>query len=158
MTNEIAEMWCLAIVVMDHAVLQALPQADLMSAEQGTTGPRPACPDERTRRGCRIHVAGAARRSVAGELRAVLTSIQNSADVDRMGALGSARRQDHASSPPDHVQPEEVDRYIAEMGEVAVVLGLPPKSADVSRSREGGEPQRIQDHARMVYTVNSSPC
>jgi hypothetical protein len=25
---------------------------------------------------------------VAGELRAVLTSIQNSADVDRMGALG----------------------------------------------------------------------
>jgi phosphate transport system protein len=85
---------------------------------------------------------------VAGELRAVLTSIQNSADVDRMGALGSARRQDHASSPPDHVQPEDVDRYIAEMGEVAVVLGLPPKSADVSRSREGGEHQRIQDHAR----------
>jgi len=85
---------------------------------------------------------------VAGELRAALTSIQNSADVDRMGALGSACRQDHASSPPDHVQPEEVDRYIAEMGEVAVVLGLPPKSADVSRSREGGEHQRIQDHAR----------
>ena len=61
---------------------------------------------------------------MAGELRAVLTSIQNSADVDRMGALGShvakITRRRHPITP----NPKRWNRYFAEMGRVAVVLGL----------------------------------
>lgn len=56
---------------------------------------------------------------MAGDLRAIVSSIQMVADVERMGAL-AARRQDRPPTPSPAPLPEEVNGYFAEMGRLAV--------------------------------------
>jgi len=64
---------------------------------------------------------------VAADLRAVFSSLQNVADVDRMGALAlhvakTARRRHPARAIPD-----DVTDYFAEMGRIAVNIGYDAK-------------------------------
>jgi phosphate transport system protein len=75
---------------------------------------------------------------VAGDLRAVVSSIGNIADVDRMGALALpvaklARRRRH----PAKALPEEVNGYFTEMGRIAVDMGNNVKDGVLS-----GDPDR----------------
>ena len=60
---------------------------------------------------------------VAGDLRAIVSSIQIVADVDRMGALALHVAKIARRRHPQHALPEEVNGYFAEMGRVAVELG-----------------------------------
>ena len=60
---------------------------------------------------------------VAGDLRAIVSSIQIVADVERMGALALHVAKIARRRHPQHALPEEVNGYFAEMGRVAVELG-----------------------------------
>ena len=69
---------------------------------------------------------------VATDLRAVVSSFRNVADVDRMGALAlhvakTARRRHPARAIPD-----DVSHYFAEMGRIAVNIGYDAKDVVLS--------------------------
>ena len=85
LTNQLAEMCRLAGVAMERAT-QALLQADLVVAEQ-VIGEH----EKISAASAGAEEAGLAllalQAPVAGDLRAIVSSIQIVADVDRMGAL-----------------------------------------------------------------------
>jgi phosphate transport system protein len=156
LADELAAMCGLAGVAMEHAT-QALLQADLALAEQVIT-------DHEQIGRMSTHAEEAAfkllalQAPVAGELRAVVTSIQNSADVDRMGALALHVAKITRRRHPDHVLPEEVNGYFAEMGQVAVALGNAAQEALQSRDPEKAALLRDQDDTmdglhRHLFTV-----
>jgi phosphate transport system protein len=156
LTDEIAKMCGLASVAMEHAT-QALLQADLALAEQVITDH-----EQIGRMGTHAEETAfkllALQAPVAGELRAVVTSIQNSADVDRMGALALHVAKITRRRHPDHVLPEEVNGYFAEMGEVAVALGVAAQDALRSRDPEKAALLQEQDDTmdglhRHLFTV-----
>jgi phosphate transport system protein len=57
--------------------------------------------------------------SVARDLRAVVSSLQNAADAERMGGLAVHVAEIVRRRHPAHVLPEEVSGYFAEMGGLA---------------------------------------
>jgi phosphate transport system protein len=71
---------------------------------------------------------------VAGDLRAVVSAIQASADIERMGGLAVHVAQIARRRHPQHVLPEQVQPYFAEMGAVAVQLAA--DAAQVVRTRD----------------------
>jgi phosphate transport system protein len=145
LTDEIARMCGLAGVAMEHAT-QALLQADLTMAEQVITDH-----EQIARMGTGAEDAAfkllALQAPVAGELRAVVTSIQNSADVDRMGALALHVAKITRRRHPDHVLPEEVNGYFAEMGRVAVALSIAAQEALQSRDPDQAARLNEEDDA-----------
>ncbi|MBH0121307.1 phosphate signaling complex protein PhoU [Rhodococcus sp. HM1] len=95
---------------------------------------------------------------VAGDLRGVVSAIQIVADIDRMGALAlhvaKATRRRH----PNHVLPEEVNGYFAEMGRIAVALGAATKEILETRDPERAarlheEDEAMDDLHRHLFTV-----
>ncbi len=70
---------------------------------------------------------------VAGDLRAVVSTIRSAGDIDRMGRLALHVAETVQRRSPDHALPPEVRDDFAEMGRLAVQLAL--KAADVVRSR-----------------------
>jgi phosphate transport system protein len=60
---------------------------------------------------------------VAGDLRAIVSSLQNVADAERMGGLALHVAKIARRRHPAHALPEEVNGYFAEMGRLAVELG-----------------------------------
>lgn len=73
------------------------------------------------------------RNPVAGDLRAVVSTIRSADDVDRMGRLALHVAEAVQRRYPDHALPVEVRGDFTEMGRLAVHLGL--KAAEVVRSR-----------------------
>ncbi|WP_102145922.1 phosphate signaling complex protein PhoU [Mycobacterium hubeiense] len=154
--SDIAETCGLASVAMEHAT-QALLRADLTLAEQVITDH-----DQIVFRTARAEESAflllALQAPVAGELRAVVTSMQNTADVDRMGALALhvakiARRRHPAPAVPD-----EVRGYFAEMGRVAVELGNAAQEALLSHDPDQAaslqqQDDKIDDLHRHLFTV-----
>jgi phosphate transport system protein len=69
---------------------------------------------------------------VAGDLRAVVSTIRSAGDIDRMGRLALHVAETAQRRSPDHALPPEVRADFAEMGRLAVQLAL--KAADVVRS------------------------
>lgn len=70
---------------------------------------------------------------VAGDLRAVVSTIRSAGDIDRMNRLALHVAEAVQRRAPAHTLPPEVRDDFAEMGRVAVALAL--KAADVVRSR-----------------------
>jgi phosphate transport system protein len=60
---------------------------------------------------------------VASDLRGVVAAIRVSADAERMGGLAVHVAKIVRRRHPEHVLPEQVNGYFAEMGRVAVELG-----------------------------------
>jgi phosphate transport system protein len=84
---------------------------------------------------------------VAGDLRTVVCSMKNAADVDRMGALALhvatiARRRHPRRAVPDAVAP-----YFAEMGRIAVDLGNSARDVVLSRDPRKAAQVRHDDDA-----------
>ena len=104
--RQVGQMCELAGVAMEHAT-QALLQADLVLAEQVIT-------DYDQIAAMSAHAAKEAfvllalQAPVAGDLRAVVGSIQIVADVDRMGALALHVAKIARRRHPRHAVPEEV--------------------------------------------------
>jgi phosphate transport system protein len=135
LASNIAEMCGLAGASMERAT-QALLQADLLLAEEVITDYegivlRAAAAEERA------FSILALQAPVAGDLRAVVSSIGNVADVDRMGALALHVAKLARRRHPAKALPEEVNGYFTEMGRIAVDMGNSVKDVVLS-----GDPDR----------------
>ncbi|MCK0172618.1 phosphate signaling complex protein PhoU [Mycolicibacterium sp. F2034L] len=156
LTVQLGQMCGLAGGAMERAT-QALLQADLVLAEQVITDH-----DQITAMSVRAEEAAfvllALQAPVAGDLRSVVSSIQMVADVDRMGALALHVAKIARRRHPQHVLPEEVNGYFAEMGRVAVELGNAAREVVESRDPEKAARIREEDDAmddlhRHLFTV-----
>ncbi|BCI55261.1 phosphate transport system regulatory protein PhoU [Mycolicibacterium litorale] len=156
LTDQLGQMCGIAGGAMERAT-QALLQADLVLAEQVISDH-----DQIATMSARAEEAAfvllALQAPVAGDLRAVVSSIQIVADVDRMGALALHVAKIARRRHPQHVLPEEVNGYFAEMGRVAVELGNAAK--EVLETRDPEKAARIQeeddamdDLHRHLFTV-----
>ena len=145
LTTQLGEMCGLAGVAMKRAT-QALLEADNGTAEQ-------VIRDHDRIVAMRAQVEKEAFRllalqqPVAGELRAIFSSIQIIADVERMGALAVhvakiARLQDGK-----HELPEEVRECFADMAKVAIALGDSAKQVLVSLDPQKAAQLHEQDDA-----------
>ena len=135
LTADIAGLCGMAGAAMERAT-QALLQADLVLAEEVITDN-----DVFTSRIAKVEEAAitllALQAPVAGDLRRVITSLSNLADVDRMGALALHVAKLTRRRHPAKALPEEVNGYFTEMGRIAVDIGNSVK--DVVQS---GDPDR----------------
>src|ERR1700754_4961846 len=156
LTDQLGEMCGLAGAAMERAT-QALLQADLVLAEQVITDH-----DHITAMSLRAEESAfvllALQAPVAGDLRAIVSSIQIGADVDRMGALALHVAKIARRRHPQHALPEEVNGYFAEMGRVAVELGNSAQEVLITRDPEKAARIREEDDAmddlhRHLFTV-----
>jgi phosphate transport system protein len=135
LASDIADICGLAGVAMERAT-QALLQADLVVAEGVITEH-----DALVLRIAKAEEAAitllALQAPVAGDLRVVVSSLRNLADVDRMGALALHVAKLARRRHPSKALPEEVNGYFTEMGRIAVDIGNSVK--DVVQS---GDPDR----------------
>jgi phosphate transport system protein len=156
LTAQLGAMCGKAGVAMERAT-QALLQADLMLAEQVITDH-----EQISAMSVRAEEAAfvllALQAPVAGDLRAIVSSIQIVADVDRMGALALHVAKIARRRHPQHALPEEVNGYFAEMGRVAVELGNAAQEVVVSgdpekAARLGEEDDAMDDLHRHLFIV-----
>jgi phosphate transport system protein len=145
LTTQLGDMCGLAGTAMERAT-QALLQADLALAEQVITDHEQismmSVRAEET-----AFVLLALQAPVAGDLRAIVSSIQIVADVDRMGALALHVAKIARRRHPQHALPEEVNGYFAEMGRVAVELGQSAREVLISRDPQKAAQIRDEDDA-----------
>jgi phosphate transport system protein len=156
LTAQLGEMCGLAGAAMERAT-QALLQADLVLAEQVITDHEQiATMSAKAEESAFVLLA--LQAPVAGDLRAIVSSIQIVADVDRMGALALHVAKISRRRHPQHALPEEVNGYFAEMGRVAVELGNSAQEVLVTRDPEKAARIREEDDAmddphRHLFTV-----
>ena len=156
LTAQLAEMCGLAGVAMERAT-QALLQADLVSAEQVISDDsRVTAMSARAEESAFMLLA--LQSPVARDLRAVVSSLQNIADVERMSALALHVAKITRRRHPMHVLPEEVNGYFAEMGQLAVQLGNSAQevvlSGDPGRAAELRQEDDAMDELhRHLFTV-----
>jgi phosphate transport system protein len=156
LTNQLGDMCGLAGQAMERAT-QSLLQADLALAEQVITDHEQIA-GLSTRAEEAAFVLLALQAPVAGDLRSVVSSIQIVADVDRMGALALHVAKIARRRHPQHVLPEEVNGYFAEMGRVAVELGNAAQEVLITRDPEKAariqeEDDAMDDLHRHLFTV-----
>jgi phosphate transport system protein len=156
LTDQLGEMCGLAGAAMERAT-QALLQADLVLAEQVITDHEQIAAMS-TRAEEAAFVLLALQAPVAGDLRAIVGSIQIVADVDRMGALALHVAKIARRRHPQHALPEEVNGYFAEMGRVAVELGNSAQEVLVTLDPEKAariqeEDDAMDDLHRHLFTV-----
>ena len=141
LTASIAEMCGSAGQAMECAT-QALLQADLPLAEQVITDyDRIVLRAKKTEEQAMTVLA--LQAPVAGDLRAVVSAVQNIADVDRMAALALHVAKLTRRRHPAKVLPEEVSGYFAEMGRIAVDIGSSVK--EVVRSQDADRAEDLAD-------------
>src|SRR6202011_3071981 len=156
LSEQLGEMCGLAGVAMERAT-QALLQADLVLAEQVITDHEQiAAISAKAEESAFVLLA--LQAPVAGDLRAIVSSIQIVADVDRMGALALHVAKIARRRHPQHALPEEVNGYFAEMGRVAVELGNAAQEVVVSGDPDKAARLREEDDAmddlhRHLFTV-----
>ena len=125
---------------------QALLQADLVLAEQ-VIGDHEKIMASSARAEETAFVLLALQAPVAGDLRAIVSSIQIVADVERMGALALHVAKIARRRHPQHALPEEVNGYFSEMGRVAVDLATSARDVLLSRDPAKARQMREDDDA-----------
>lgn len=145
LNGQLAEMCRLAGIAMERAT-QALLQADLVLAEQ-VISDHEQIMGSSARAEETAFVLLALQAPVAGDLRAIVSSIQIVADVERMGALALHVAKIARRRHPQHALPEEVNGYFAEMGRLAVDLANSARDVLVSRDPERAREIREDDDA-----------
>lgn len=145
LAEQLGTMCGLAGMAMERAT-QALLQADLVVAEQVISDhEKIASMSARAEESAFVLLA--LQAPVAGDLRAIVSSIQMVADIDRMGALALHVAKIARRRHPQHALPEEVNGYFAEMGRVAVDLGNSAREVLLSRDPEKAARIREEDDA-----------
>jgi phosphate transport system protein len=136
---------------------QALLQADLVLAEQVISDH-----DRLVRMKAEAEESAfvllALQSPVARDLRAVVGSMQNVADAERMGGLALHVAKIARRRHPSHALPVEVNGCFAEMGTVAVDMGRVAKevvlSTDVDRAAQIARDDDAMDELhRHLFTV-----
>jgi phosphate transport system protein len=152
----IAEMCEQAGQAMERAT-RALLQADLELAEQVMTELQDSAPDAARIEDDAIKLL-ALQAPVAGDLRIVVSTLKDVADVQRMHALVMHVAKMVRRRHPDHAIPEDVHSYFAEMGRIAVDLGGDVKdvvlSSDSSKAAQlDDDDDAMDDLHRHLFTV-----
>jgi phosphate transport system protein len=145
LATRLGDMCGLAGVAMKRAT-QALLEADLDAAEQVIRGQERLI-SMRAQAEKEAFALLALQQPVAGELRAIFSSIQIIADTERMGALAVHVAEIARREYPKRVLPEEVRDCFAEMGKVAITLGDSAKQVLISRDPQQAATLREQDQA-----------
>jgi phosphate transport system protein len=145
LNGQLAEMCRLAGIAMERAT-QSLLQADLVLAEQ-VIGDHEKIMAASARAEETAFVLLALQAPVAGDLRAIVSSIQIVADVERMGALALHVAKIARRRHPQHALPEEVNGYFSEMGRVAVDLATSARDVLLSRDPAKARQMREDDDA-----------
>lgn len=156
LSAQLGEMCGLAGAAMERAT-RALLQADLVLAEQVISDHEQISAMSVEAEENAFAVL-ALQSPVAGDLRAVVSSIQIVADVDRMGALALHVAKIARRRHPQHALPEEVNGYFAEMGRVAVDLGNSAQEVLLTRDPEKAarineDDDAMDDLHRHLFTV-----
>lgn len=156
LTGQLAGMCGLAGIAMERAT-QALMHADLVLAER-VIGDQDEIPAASARAEEACFVLLARQAPVAGDLRAIVSSIQIVADVERMGALALHVAEIARRRHPLSALPEEARGYFTEMGRIAVDLGDRARAVIVSRDADRARCIRREDVAmddlhRHLFTV-----
>jgi phosphate transport system protein len=141
LTSSIAEMCEQAGLAMQRAT-QALLQADLELAEQVITELQEIAPNVAGIEDDALRLL-ALQAPVAGDLRAVVSSLKNVADVQRMHALAMHVARMARRRHPSHAVPEDVNGYFAEMGRIAVDIGN--EARDVVLSSDPSKAAQLDD-------------
>lgn len=141
----LGEMAGLAGDAMEKAT-QSLLNADLGLAEQ-VIGEHEKITEMSVIAEERAFALLALQAPVAGDLRSVVSGIQIVSDIDRMGALALHVAKITRRRHPNHVLPEEVNGYFAEMGRIAVSLGAGAKEVLETRDPERAARLREEDDA-----------
>lgn len=145
LADTLGEMAGLAGAAMEKAT-QALLQADLGLAEQ-VIGEHEKITELSVIAEERAFALLALQAPVAGDLRSVVSGIQIVSDIDRMGALALHVAKITRRRHPNHVLPEEVNGYFAEMGRIAVALGAGAKEVLETRDPERAARMHEEDDA-----------
>jgi phosphate transport system protein len=156
LTASIAEMCGMAGAAMERAT-QALLQGDLVLAE-GVITDYDALVLCAKKAEDSAFLLLALQSPVARDLRAVLSSLKNIADIDRMGALALHVAKLARRRHPAKALPEEVNGYFTEMGRIAVDIGNSVKeivlSGDPERAAELANDDDDMDHLhRHLFSV-----
>ncbi|MGF7122240.1 phosphate signaling complex protein PhoU [Rhodococcus sp. TAF43] len=145
LADTLGEMAGLAGAAMEKAT-QALLHADLGLAEQ-VIGEHEKITELSVVAEERAFALLALQAPVAGDLRSVVSGIQIVSDIDRMGALALHVAKITRRRHPNHVLPEEVNGYFAEMGRIAVALGAGAKEVLETRDPERAAKMHEEDDA-----------
>lgn len=99
---------------------------------------------------------------VARDLRAVLSSMRNVADLQRMGTLAAHVAQISRRRHPDTAVPAEVIGYFAEIGRIAVRLTQDTKSVVLDGNTDNAAQINVDDEAmddihRRLFAVVMDP-
>jgi phosphate transport system protein len=141
----IADLCDRAGSAMDHAT-EALLHADLHIAEDVIdryNGINHLC----TLLESDALVILARQAPVAGDLRAVVSSLKDVADTQRMGALATHVARISRRRHPAIAVPREVADYFGEMGRIAVRLSGDTRKVVLSRDPDQAEQLNIDDEA-----------
>ncbi|MEZ0050228.1 phosphate transport system protein [Mycobacterium sp. MAA66] len=145
LTTTLADMCGFAGTAMERAT-QAVLQADLITAEQVIS-------DHENLRRMKAQAEDEAflllalQAPVAGDLRSVVSALQNVADAERMGGLALHVANIARRRHPSDAVPEEVNGYFAEMGRIAVDLGNTAREVVLSSDAERAGRIRDDDEA-----------
>ncbi|MGH3935692.1 MAG: phosphate signaling complex protein PhoU [Pseudonocardiaceae bacterium] len=154
--RHLAEMCTVVATAMEKATT-ALLECDLRLAEE-VIADDAKIDDLRAIAEDRAYAALALQAPVATDLRIVLSAIHAAGDLERMGDLALHIAESARRRHPEHVLPEQVRPYFAEMGRIAVALAL--KAGQVIRSRDLDKASELEsdddamdDLHRHMFTV-----
>lgn len=138
---ELAEMCSMVANAMELAT-RALLEADLGLAEQ-VIGDDSRVDDARS--SCEEHAYAllALQAPVATDLRTVLAAIHAAESLERMGDLALHVAKTARRRHPQHVLPQQVQPYFAEMGRVAVSLAH--QAEQVIQSKDVKQARALED-------------
>jgi phosphate transport system protein len=155
LTRSIGDICGLAGTAMQQAT-QALLEADIVSAEIVISDHELVIQASQAESDAFTLLA--LQAPVASDLRAVVSSLRNVADVDRMRALGLHVAKTARRRHPAHAIPDDVSDYFAEMGRIAVNMGYNAKdvvlSGDPDKAAKLADDDDAMDELhRHLFTV-----
>jgi phosphate transport system protein len=156
LTRSIGDMCGLAGTAMQHAT-QALLDADIVMAETVISDHQKLVIQAAQAESDAVTLL-ALQAPVATDLRAVVSSLRNVTDVDRMGALALHVAKTARRRHPSHAIPDDVNAYFAEMGRIAVNIGHDAKDVVLSGNPDKAAQLDNDDDAmdelhRQLFTI-----
>jgi phosphate transport system protein len=145
LTRSIGEMCGVAGTAMQQAT-RALLEADVVLAE-GVISDHNNLAIQATQTESDAFTLLALQAPVAADLRTVVTSLKNVADVDRMRALSLHVAKTARRRHPAHAIPDDISDYFAEMGRIAVNIGHDTKDVVLSGDPDKAEKLAADDDA-----------
>jgi phosphate transport system protein len=152
LTQSIADMCELAGTAMEQAT-RALLDADIIAAEAVISDHENLVVRE-VQAEADVFAVLALQAPVARDLRVVVSSMQNVADIERMGALALHVAKTARRRHPAHAVPENLNGYFAEMASIAVDIGRDARDVVLSGDPDKAAKLAEDDDAMDALHLN----